>query len=90
MLAILVESTETRCILSWMRASLGRIGGGSFCFQAPGHRLLIRAHLDFDTDQCATSRFNHKVNLVLIFIQVTGAPLSAVATSSAKSEVKGA
>jgi hypothetical protein len=23
---------------------LGRIGGGSFCFQASGHRLVIRAH----------------------------------------------
>src|SRR5258708_26634913 len=28
------------------------------------------ASLDFDTDQCATSRFNHKVNLVLIFVPV--------------------
>src|SRR5246127_3868769 len=26
------------------------------------------ARLDFDTDQCATSRFDHKVNLVLIFV----------------------
>jgi hypothetical protein len=40
MLAMLLESTGTRCMLSWMRMSLGRIGGGSFCFQAPGHRLL--------------------------------------------------
>ena len=29
-----------------------------------------RASLDFDTDQCATSRFNHKVNLILIFVPV--------------------
>src|ERR1051326_3299290 len=28
------------------------------------------ARLDFDTDQCATSRFDHKVNLVLIFVPV--------------------
>jgi len=28
------------------------------------------ARLDFDTDQCATSRFNHTVNLVLIFVPV--------------------
>jgi hypothetical protein len=28
------------------------------------------ARFDFDTDQCATSRFNHKVNLVLIFVPV--------------------
>jgi|SRR5580693_9181487 hypothetical protein len=44
MLAMLLESTGTRCMLSWMRMSLGRIGRGSFCFQAPGHWLLIRAH----------------------------------------------
>ena len=29
-----------------------------------------RASLDFDTDQCTSSRFNHKVNLVLIFVTV--------------------
>jgi|SRR5580704_578933 hypothetical protein len=40
MLAMLLESTGTRCMLSWMRMSLGRIGGRSFCFQAPWHRLL--------------------------------------------------
>src|SRR5580704_8014753 len=28
------------------------------------------ASLDFDTDQCATPRFNHKVNLVLVFVSV--------------------
>src|SRR5580693_307766 len=28
------------------------------------------ARFDFNTDQCATSRFNHKVNLVLIFVPV--------------------
>jgi hypothetical protein len=28
------------------------------------------ARFDFDTDQCATSGFDHKVNLVLIFIPV--------------------
>ena len=28
------------------------------------------ARLDFDTDQCATSRFNYKVSLVLIFVPV--------------------
>jgi len=35
MLAILLESTETRCILSWMRMNLGRIGCGSLCFKYP-------------------------------------------------------
>ena len=40
MLAILLESTETRCILSWMRMNLGRIGCGSLCFKLPGPRLL--------------------------------------------------
>jgi hypothetical protein len=28
------------------------------------------ARLDLGTDRCATSRFNHKVNLVLIFVSV--------------------
>src|SRR4029077_3088066 len=28
MLAMLLESTGTRCMLSWMRMNLGRIGGG--------------------------------------------------------------
>ena len=40
MLAMLLESRGTRCMLSWMRISLGRIGDRGFCFQAPGHRLL--------------------------------------------------
>ena len=35
MLAILLESTETRRILSWMRMNLGRIGCGSLCFKFP-------------------------------------------------------
>jgi hypothetical protein len=29
MLAMLLESTGTRCMLSWMRMSLGRIGGAA-------------------------------------------------------------
>ena len=33
-------------------------------------RIHGSASLDFDTDQCATSRFNHNVNLVLIFVPV--------------------
>ena len=28
------------------------------------------ARLDFDTDECATSRFNQKLSLVLIFVPV--------------------
>ena len=28
------------------------------------------ARLDFDTDQCATPRFDHQINLVLIFVPV--------------------
>ena len=33
-------------------------------------RIHGSASLDFDTGQCATSRFNHKVNLVLILVPV--------------------
>lgn len=37
MLAILLESTETRCILSWMRMNLRGIRCGSLCFKFPRH-----------------------------------------------------
>lgn len=35
MLAILLESTETRSILSWMRMNLRSIRCGSLCFKFP-------------------------------------------------------
>ena len=37
MLAILLESTETRCILSSMRMNLRSIRCGSLCFKFPRH-----------------------------------------------------
>jgi hypothetical protein len=37
MLAILLESTETRCILSWMQMNLRSIRCGSLCFKFPRH-----------------------------------------------------
>jgi|ERR1700722_630952 len=110
MLAILLEFTGTRCMLSWMRmnrhpkaakiksrpqarhwrskkavaerdrpsaivedhSQLEVIAAG---FRQLSESLEVpsihgSARLDFDTDQCSTSRFNHKVNLVLIFVPV--------------------
>ena len=110
MLAILLEFTGTRCMLSWMRMnrhpkaakielrpqarhwrSNKTVAEGDrpsaivendsqLEVIAAGLRQLSEslevasihgsARLDFDTDQCATSRFDHKVNLVLVFVPV--------------------
>jgi hypothetical protein len=52
MLEMLLESTETRCILSWMRMNLGRIACGSLCFKLPAPRLLDAvARMIRDADQ---------------------------------------
>ena len=45
MLAILLESTETRCILSWMRMKLRRIRCGSPSFKFP-RQLFARSNAE--------------------------------------------
>src|ERR1700684_2840193 len=106
MLAILLEFTGTRCMLSWMRTNrppkaakiklhpqvrqwrsnktvakgdrpsaivenhsqleVIAAGLGQLSESLEVTSIHGSARLDFDTDQCATSRFNHEVNLVLI------------------------
>src|ERR1700730_11493595 len=67
-----VAEGDSHCTVVEHHSQLEIIAAG--VRQLPEPLEVTRIHgstgLDFDTDQCTTPSFNHKVNLVLVFVPV--------------------